>query len=177
MTTCYVHLDHYVFNNLACGCNLIPKYKLEFGQWGTQIVCKFHYEVCKMVFTLLTYLREEVFFLFFFPLQVGRIVENSDAVTEILNNAELLKQIVFCIGAENLSVAKAVSLPEPSTETCREFGVLEDPRKTPDLRGRGLGWITHVMGIKQIHDCHKCQKNLSYFPGHIFPHYPPSRLH
>ncbi|XP_004411606.1 PREDICTED: 26S proteasome non-ATPase regulatory subunit 5 isoform X2 [Odobenus rosmarus divergens] len=40
--------------------------------------------------------------------QVGRIVENSDAVTEILNNAELLKQIVYCIGGDNLSVAKAL---------------------------------------------------------------------
>lgn len=45
----------------------------------------------------------------FFSIQVGRIVENSDAVTEILNNAELLKQIVYCIGGENLSVAKTVS--------------------------------------------------------------------
>ena len=44
-----------------------------------------------------------------FSFQVGRIVDNSDAVTEILNNAELLKQIVYCIGGENLSVAKAVS--------------------------------------------------------------------
>uniref|UniRef100_A0A7N5JBQ0 26S proteasome non-ATPase regulatory subunit 5 n=1 Tax=Ailuropoda melanoleuca TaxID=9646 RepID=A0A7N5JBQ0_AILME len=40
--------------------------------------------------------------------QVGRIVENSDAVTEILNNAELLKQIIYCIGGDNLSVAKAL---------------------------------------------------------------------
>ncbi|XP_025288434.1 26S proteasome non-ATPase regulatory subunit 5 isoform X2 [Canis lupus familiaris] len=40
--------------------------------------------------------------------QVGRIVENSDAVTEILNNGELLKQIVYCIGGDNLSVAKAL---------------------------------------------------------------------
>ena len=42
------------------------------------------------------------------------IVENSDAVTEILNNAELLKQIVYCIGGENLSVAKTVSQLQPS---------------------------------------------------------------
>ncbi|XP_004712616.1 26S proteasome non-ATPase regulatory subunit 5 [Echinops telfairi] len=40
--------------------------------------------------------------------QVGRIVENSDAVTEILNNSELLRQIVYCIGGENLSVVKAL---------------------------------------------------------------------
>lgn len=50
----------------------------------------------------------------FFSFQVGRIVENSDAVTEILNNAELLKQIVYCIGGENLSVAKTVSQLQPS---------------------------------------------------------------
>lgn len=53
-------------------------------------------------------------FLIFSFFQVGRIVENSDAVTEILNNAELLKQVVYCIGGENLSVAKAVSQLEPS---------------------------------------------------------------
>ena len=50
----------------------------------------------------------------FFSFQVGRIVENPDAVTEILNNAELLKQIVYCIGGENLSVAKTVSQLQPS---------------------------------------------------------------
>nr|XP_033817556.1 26S proteasome non-ATPase regulatory subunit 5 [Geotrypetes seraphini] len=38
--------------------------------------------------------------------QVGRIVENSEAVTEILNNIELLKQIILCIGGEKISVAK-----------------------------------------------------------------------
>jgi 26S proteasome non-ATPase regulatory subunit 5 len=51
--------------------------------------------------------------------QAGRIVENSDAVTEVLNHPELLKQIVYCIGGENLSVAKAVSLLEPSTNMQR----------------------------------------------------------
>ncbi|XP_030063442.1 26S proteasome non-ATPase regulatory subunit 5 [Microcaecilia unicolor] len=38
--------------------------------------------------------------------QVGRIVENSEAVTEILNNLELLKQIILCVGGEKISVAK-----------------------------------------------------------------------
>nr|KAF6486786.1 proteasome 26S subunit, non-ATPase 5 [Rousettus aegyptiacus] len=47
--------------------------------------------------------------------QVGRIVENSNAVTEILNNPELLKQIVYCIGGENLSVAKALIVEVSST--------------------------------------------------------------
>ncbi|XP_029469057.1 26S proteasome non-ATPase regulatory subunit 5 [Rhinatrema bivittatum] len=37
--------------------------------------------------------------------QVGRIVENSEAVKEILNNLELLKQIIHCIGGEKISVA------------------------------------------------------------------------
>lgn len=53
-----------------------------------------------------------VCFVFF---QIGRIVENSEAVSEILNNVELLKQIVYCIGGENLSVAKVVS----SLEHCQ----------------------------------------------------------
>ena len=59
-----------------------------------------------------------VYLCLFFP-QIGRIVENSEAVTEILNNAELLKQIVYCIGGENLSVAKAVSSlePQPTVQT------------------------------------------------------------
>uniref|UniRef100_A0A8C0GC28 26S proteasome non-ATPase regulatory subunit 5 n=1 Tax=Chelonoidis abingdonii TaxID=106734 RepID=A0A8C0GC28_CHEAB len=38
--------------------------------------------------------------------QVGRIVENSDAVREILNNPELLRQIIYCIGGEKIAVAK-----------------------------------------------------------------------
>ncbi|XP_040819182.1 26S proteasome non-ATPase regulatory subunit 5 isoform X1 [Ochotona curzoniae] len=75
--------------------------------------------------------------------QVGRIVENSDAVTEILNNAELLKQIVFCIGAENLSVAKAaikslsrMSLTQAGLEALFESSLLDDLKnvmKTSDI--------------------------------------------
>ncbi|XP_075026863.1 26S proteasome non-ATPase regulatory subunit 5 isoform X3 [Calonectris borealis] len=38
--------------------------------------------------------------------QVGRIVENSDAITEILNSPELLRQIINCIGGEKIAVAK-----------------------------------------------------------------------
>uniref|UniRef100_A0A2K6SVM8 26S proteasome non-ATPase regulatory subunit 5 n=1 Tax=Saimiri boliviensis boliviensis TaxID=39432 RepID=A0A2K6SVM8_SAIBB len=61
--------------------------------------------------------------------QVGRIVENSDAVTEILNNAELLKQIVYCIGGENLSVAKALiveisSVSSESLNYCTTSGLV-----------------------------------------------------
>ncbi|XP_049629027.1 26S proteasome non-ATPase regulatory subunit 5 [Suncus etruscus] len=75
--------------------------------------------------------------------QVGRIVESSDAVTEILNNAELLKQIVYCIGGENLSVAKAaikslsrVSLTQTGLEALFESDLLDDLKnvmKTNDI--------------------------------------------
>ncbi|EHB01839.1 26S proteasome non-ATPase regulatory subunit 5 [Heterocephalus glaber] len=75
--------------------------------------------------------------------QVGRIVENSDAVTEILNNAELLKQIVYCIGGENLSVAKAaikslsrISLTQAGLEALFESNLLDDLKnvmKTNDV--------------------------------------------
>lgn len=53
--------------------------------------------------------------------QIGRIVEDSEAVTEVLSNAELLKQVVCCIGGENLSVAKAVSSRELSATVRRWF--------------------------------------------------------
>ncbi|XP_054376525.1 26S proteasome non-ATPase regulatory subunit 5 isoform X2 [Pongo abelii] len=75
--------------------------------------------------------------------QIGRIVENSDAVTEILNNAELLKQIVYCIGGENLSVAKAaikslsrISLTQAGLEALFESNLLDDLKsvmKTNDI--------------------------------------------
>ncbi|NP_001069161.1 26S proteasome non-ATPase regulatory subunit 5 [Bos taurus] len=75
--------------------------------------------------------------------QVGRIVENSDAVTEILNNAELLKQIVYCIGGENLSVAKTaikslsrISLTQAGLEALFESNLLDDLKsvmKTNDI--------------------------------------------
>ncbi|NXB53037.1 PSMD5 ATPase, partial [Leucopsar rothschildi] len=38
--------------------------------------------------------------------QVGRIVEDSAAVTEILHSPELLRQIINCIGGEKIAVAK-----------------------------------------------------------------------
>lgn len=75
--------------------------------------------------------------------QVGRIVENSDAVTEILNNAKLLKEIVYCISGENLSVAKAaikslsrISLTQAGLETLFESSLLDDLKsvmKTNDI--------------------------------------------
>ncbi|EDL08628.1 proteasome (prosome, macropain) 26S subunit, non-ATPase, 5, isoform CRA_b, partial [Mus musculus] len=75
--------------------------------------------------------------------QIGRIVENSEAVTEILNNAELLKQIVYCIGGENLSVAKAaikslsrISLTQAGLEALFESNLLDDLKnvmKTNDV--------------------------------------------
>ncbi|XP_077140955.1 26S proteasome non-ATPase regulatory subunit 5 isoform X1 [Ranitomeya variabilis] len=38
--------------------------------------------------------------------QVGRIVESSEAMTEILNNLELLKQMILCLGEDKIAVAK-----------------------------------------------------------------------
>ncbi|NXO28216.1 PSMD5 ATPase, partial [Cisticola juncidis] len=38
--------------------------------------------------------------------QVGRIVEDSAAVTEILHSPELLREIINCIGGEKIAVAK-----------------------------------------------------------------------
>ncbi|KAJ8339138.1 hypothetical protein SKAU_G00359240 [Synaphobranchus kaupii] len=38
--------------------------------------------------------------------QIGRIVEHPEAVTEILNNPNLLKDVIHCIGLEKMSVAK-----------------------------------------------------------------------
>ncbi|KAJ7418490.1 26S proteasome non-ATPase regulatory subunit 5-like protein [Willisornis vidua] len=38
--------------------------------------------------------------------QVGRIVEDPDAVTELLTSPELLRQIINCIGGEKIAVAK-----------------------------------------------------------------------
>ncbi|XP_040261962.1 26S proteasome non-ATPase regulatory subunit 5 [Bufo bufo] len=38
--------------------------------------------------------------------QVGRIAESSEARTEILNNLELLKQLILCIGEDKIAVAK-----------------------------------------------------------------------
>ncbi|KAL1787052.1 26S proteasome non-ATPase regulatory subunit 5 [Sigmodon hispidus] len=75
--------------------------------------------------------------------QIGRIVENPEAVTEILNNTELLKQIVYCIGGENLSVAKAaikslsrISLTHTGLEALFESNLLDDLKnvmKTNDV--------------------------------------------
>nr|XP_004662805.2 26S proteasome non-ATPase regulatory subunit 5 [Jaculus jaculus] len=75
--------------------------------------------------------------------QIGRIVENSEAVPEILNNAELLKQIVYCIGGENLSVAEAaikslsrISLTQAGLEALFESNLLDDLKnvmKTNDI--------------------------------------------
>ncbi|XP_051835496.1 26S proteasome non-ATPase regulatory subunit 5 [Antechinus flavipes] len=65
--------------------------------------------------------------------QVGRIVENSEAVTEILNSPELLKEIIYCIGAEKLSIAKTaikslsrISLTQVGLESLFESSLLDD---------------------------------------------------
>ncbi|KAM8941345.1 LOW QUALITY PROTEIN: 26S proteasome non-ATPase regulatory subunit 5-like [Lycaon pictus] len=89
--------------------------------------------------------------------QVGRIVENSDAVTEILNNGELLKQIVYCIGGDNLSVAKAAikslsktSLTQAGLEALFESNLLDDLRvmKTNDtVRYRVYELIVEISSV------------------------------
>ncbi|NXA49812.1 PSMD5 ATPase, partial [Nothocercus julius] len=38
--------------------------------------------------------------------QIGRIVENPDAIREIIDSPELLRQIIYCIGGEKIAVAK-----------------------------------------------------------------------
>ncbi|KAM4019889.1 LOW QUALITY PROTEIN: 26S proteasome non-ATPase regulatory subunit 5 [Anomaloglossus baeobatrachus] len=38
--------------------------------------------------------------------QIGRIAESLEAMTEILNNLELLKEMILCLGGENMAVAK-----------------------------------------------------------------------
>ncbi|XP_068929908.1 26S proteasome non-ATPase regulatory subunit 5 isoform X2 [Petaurus breviceps papuanus] len=75
--------------------------------------------------------------------QVGRIVENSEAVTEILNSPELLKEIIYCIGAEKLSIAKAaikslsrISLTQAGLEALFGSSLLDDLEnvmKTSDI--------------------------------------------
>ncbi|KAM9338574.1 LOW QUALITY PROTEIN: 26S proteasome non-ATPase regulatory subunit 5 [Symphorus nematophorus] len=38
--------------------------------------------------------------------QIGRIVEHPDAATEILNNCDILRAVIHCIGEEKMAVAK-----------------------------------------------------------------------
>uniref|UniRef100_A0A3Q3VT44 26S proteasome non-ATPase regulatory subunit 5 n=1 Tax=Mola mola TaxID=94237 RepID=A0A3Q3VT44_MOLML len=38
--------------------------------------------------------------------QIGRIVEHPDAVTDILNNHDILRAVIHCIGEEKIAVAK-----------------------------------------------------------------------
>lgn len=75
-----------------------------------------------------------VFLIVFFLFRLEGLLENPDAVTEILNNAELLKQIVYCIGGENLSVAKTVSQLQPSPKRSDDVPKTERPS---GLRGEG----------------------------------------
>ncbi|XP_046757724.1 26S proteasome non-ATPase regulatory subunit 5 isoform X1 [Gallus gallus] len=63
--------------------------------------------------------------------QVGRIVENSDAVREILNSPELLRQIINCIGGEKIAVAKELiveisSVSADSLNYCANSGLISD---------------------------------------------------
>ena len=48
---------------------------------------------------------------FYFPLhQIGRIVSHPEAVTEILNNDDLLQEVVHCIGGDHIAVAQQVTV-------------------------------------------------------------------
>ncbi|XP_051492818.1 26S proteasome non-ATPase regulatory subunit 5 isoform X2 [Apus apus] len=63
--------------------------------------------------------------------QVGRIVENSDAITEILNSPELLRQIINCIGGEKIAVAKELiveisSVSAESLNYCANSGLISE---------------------------------------------------
>lgn len=40
--------------------------------------------------------------------QIGRMVEEPDAVTEILNNHDVLRAVIHCIEEEKMAVAKQV---------------------------------------------------------------------
>lgn len=54
--------------------------------------------------------------------QVGRIVEDSAAVPEILHSPELLQQIINCIGGEKIAVAKEVKVPLLSCSSASSGG-------------------------------------------------------
>ncbi|KAG2469931.1 PSMD5 ATPase, partial [Polypterus senegalus] len=61
--------------------------------------------------------------------QVGRIIENSDGLTQVVNSQELINQIIQCIGAEKISVSKELivevaSVSALSLEYCAKSGFI-----------------------------------------------------
>ncbi|XP_063172099.1 26S proteasome non-ATPase regulatory subunit 5 isoform X3 [Candoia aspera] len=63
--------------------------------------------------------------------QVGRVVEDPVAVREILNTPELLRQIVYCIAAEKIAVAKELvvdisSMSVDSLNYCVNSGLMSE---------------------------------------------------
>uniref|UniRef100_A0A8C5MHE8 26S proteasome non-ATPase regulatory subunit 5 n=1 Tax=Leptobrachium leishanense TaxID=445787 RepID=A0A8C5MHE8_9ANUR len=75
--------------------------------------------------------------------QVGRIVECSEAITEILNSLDLLKQIILCIGGDKISVAKeAIKSLSKISQTTSGLDVL--------FRSNLLKDLQNVMAISDI---------------------------
>ncbi|CAH2316680.1 26S proteasome non-ATPase regulatory subunit 5 [Pelobates cultripes] len=75
--------------------------------------------------------------------QVGRIVESSEAITEILNNLDLLRQIILCIGGDKISVAKeAITCLSKISQTTSGLDIL--------FRSNLLKNLKDVMAISDI---------------------------
>ncbi|KAM8933708.1 26S proteasome non-ATPase regulatory subunit 5 [Pelodytes ibericus] len=75
--------------------------------------------------------------------QVGRIVECSDAITEIFNNLDLLKQIILCIGVDKISVAKeAIKSLSKISQTTSGLDILFGTNLLTDLK--------NVMAVSDI---------------------------
>ncbi|NWZ71347.1 PSMD5 ATPase, partial [Acrocephalus arundinaceus] len=74
--------------------------------------------------------------------QVGRIVEDSAAVTEILHSPELLRQIINCIGGEKIAVAK---------EAIKSLSrVAQSQEGLEALFGNFLGDLRNVMATSDV---------------------------
>ncbi|KAG7272782.1 hypothetical protein CRUP_017836, partial [Coryphaenoides rupestris] len=65
--------------------------------------------------------------------QIGRIVAHAESVTEIMNNEELLREVVHCVGGDNMAVAKQaiaslskLSHSKPGLDKLFRTGLLED---------------------------------------------------
>nr|XP_006640599.1 PREDICTED: 26S proteasome non-ATPase regulatory subunit 5 [Lepisosteus oculatus] len=75
--------------------------------------------------------------------QIGRIVEHPEAVTEILNSQELVKQIINCIGGEKISVAKeAIKALSKMAQTKAGLDAL--------FMGNLLKYLKDVMAISDV---------------------------
>ncbi|KAK2819333.1 hypothetical protein Q5P01_024894 [Channa striata] len=75
--------------------------------------------------------------------QIGRMLGDSDAVTEILNNHDILKAVISCIGEEKIAVAKQ-AIQSLSKLSHSKLGL--DKLFQTDL----LKTMKHVMAISDI---------------------------